>query len=714
MSLMKKETKREKRSGWLILGLFVLVCALASPAMAQIVLDTVACPATYNAALGSCTANDVVTTIDAIEVLEYNCDDPDPEQQTVSLLINTSYYTTANERYDLGIFVAKDGGSVQGRMGTPGLATTCVGVAPQVGDGVMNFYPDADTDLFLNLDSTGHKTGDPDTCGDLSSPMGPVQIQFTLLDIKCVFDESGQNLAIPACRVWEQNRNHESACHDPGDAGTGSKCDCSPFTVTVPKAYLTLIKYVTNDNGGTKVVADFPLFVDATSVVSGVENEFVPGTYMASETPQAGYSASAWGGDCAANGAVTLAPGDHKTCTITNDDNPPALHLRKVVVNDDGGSALKTDWVLHATGPTSIWGMDPVDSGPTFAAGTYALSETDGPAGYTPSSWVCVGGTQVGSSITVGLGQSATCTITNNDNQAYITVVKVVTNDDGGTALPNDFLLTLEGSGVTSGVAVPVNPGTYTADETLLSGYTFEGYSGDCDSNGDTTVALGESKTCTLTNNDIPQNNWCGLTIGYWKNNVGKYLNDAKGRQVCDEFFSGVDPVDVCEAVTPGECASCDDWQCIYDRLAATNGVENNAIAQMTGAYLTGLAEGEMGDFVINTNLYPPMYEPCTDDPIEVTFELPLCEYPECKEILEEWCGGNICNVGDLWDDITESFATDDLETAHELAGCINEFNDACEWTDDPFTTLQCVTVQLGISSQRESVGKKPIFIELS
>ncbi|MGR9054236.1 MAG: DUF7467 domain-containing protein, partial [Gammaproteobacteria bacterium] len=27
---------------------------------------------------------------------------------------------------------------------------------------------------------------------------------------------------------------------------------------------------------------------------------------------------------------------------------------------------------------------------------------------------------------------------------------------------------------------------------------------GDCDANGDTTVALGESKTCTLTNNDIP------------------------------------------------------------------------------------------------------------------------------------------------------------------------------------------------------------------
>ena len=53
-----------------------------------------------------------------------------------------------------------------------------------------------------------------------------------------------------------------------------------------------------------------------------------------------------------------------------------------------------------------------------------------------------------------------------------------------------------------TGLAVAVNPGTYTAGETLLSGYTFDGFSGDCDVNGDVTVALGESKTCTLTNND--------------------------------------------------------------------------------------------------------------------------------------------------------------------------------------------------------------------
>jgi hypothetical protein len=290
-----------------------------------------------------------------------------------------------------------------------------------------------------------------------------------------------------------------------------------------------------------------------------------------------------------------------------------------------------------------------------------------------------------------------------------------VINDDGGSAAADDFLLTLDSVAVLDEVAVPVNPGTHTAAETLLPGYTFVGFSGDCDSNGDTTVALGETKQCTLTNDDEPQNIWCGLTIGYWKNNVGKYLNDANGRQVCDEFFD-VDPYDVCEAVTPGECASCTTWDCIYDRLAATNGVENNAIAQMTGMVLTGMAEGDFGDFVINTNLYPPLFEPCTDDPALVTLELPLCEYPECKEILEAWCGGSFCNVGDLWDDITAAMeeVPADMATAQELAACVNEFNDACEWTTDSFITMQCVDEAIATLSSQTSgnpcAGKRICF----
>ncbi|PKO06777.1 MAG: hypothetical protein CVU41_05440 [Chloroflexi bacterium HGW-Chloroflexi-3] len=82
----------------------------------------------------------------------------------------------------------------------------------------------------------------------------------------------------------------------------------------------------------------------------------------------------------------------------------------------------------------------------------------------------------------------------------YITVIKQIINDNGGTAKPDDFKLTLDGEVVTNGVAVPVNPGTYSVGETLLPGYSFVIYSGDCDINGGVTVALGESKTCTITN----------------------------------------------------------------------------------------------------------------------------------------------------------------------------------------------------------------------
>jgi len=57
-----------------------------------------------------------------------------------------------------------------------------------------------------------------------------------------------------------------------------------------------------------------------------------------------------------------------------------------------------------------------ISSGAGFFAGTYDLSESGGPAGYSASAWVCVGGTQDDSdTITLALGESATCTITNDD-----------------------------------------------------------------------------------------------------------------------------------------------------------------------------------------------------------------------------------------------------------------------------------------------------------
>ena len=73
--------------------------------------------------------------------------------------------------------------------------------------------------------------------------------------------------------------------------------------------------------------------------------------------------------------------------------------------------------------------------------------------GYAASAWSCVGGTQTGASVALALGESATCTIVNDDIAASLTLVKQVVNDNGGTAAATDWTLTA--AGPTAGVTGP-------------------------------------------------------------------------------------------------------------------------------------------------------------------------------------------------------------------------------------------------------------------
>ena len=162
------------------------------------------------------------------------------------------------------------------------------------------------------------------------------------------------------------------------------------------------------------------------------------------------------------------------TCTFVNDDLPAHLTLVKTVTNDNGGTALPTAWTLAAAGPTPITGT--TGSGAvtnvTVNAGTYTLSESGGPTGYPPGAWSCTAGTLTGASLVLPLNTSATCTINNNDQTAHLPLVKTVTNDNGGTAVPSAWTLAAAGptplSGATGSAAVtdvPVSAGTYTLSE---------------------------------------------------------------------------------------------------------------------------------------------------------------------------------------------------------------------------------------------------------
>lgn len=183
-------------------------------------------------------------------------------------------------------------------------------------------------------------------------------------------------------------------------------------TITVPTCaapQLTVTKVVVNDNGGTKVVSNFPIFIDGDSVTSGVANTTTAGLHTVSETSDPGYT-SIISGDCATNGTITLATGDVKTCTITNNDNAAHLIVIKNVVNDNGGSSLPSDFSTTISGVTTATPTAPGVASPGVdntltSVGAYSVDE-GAHVGYDRTlSSGCVG--------TIALGETKTCTITN-------------------------------------------------------------------------------------------------------------------------------------------------------------------------------------------------------------------------------------------------------------------------------------------------------------
>ena len=102
---------------------------------------------------------------------------------------------------------------------------------------------------------------------------------------------------------------------------------------------INVVKTVINDSGGTKTVADFPLFVNGTSVVSGVTNSFpAPApVYVVTETYDSSRYTQSFSGGCDSDGRIGLSPGDFRLCVVTNNDIgapkavvPPLIDVVKI------------------------------------------------------------------------------------------------------------------------------------------------------------------------------------------------------------------------------------------------------------------------------------------------------------------------------------------------------------------------------------------------
>ncbi len=172
------------------------------------------------------------------------------------------------------------------------------------------------------------------------------------------FDANETHLAGYTASTWSGDCDGDGKITlKPGDEKT-----CT-ITNSDVQPTLKLVKTVVNQHGGTAIAADFKAAVtDGSGASTTVAWEAVTGlkagAYTVSETERAGYATQGWGGDCAADGKITLAPGDTKTCTITNSDIQPKLKLVKTVENRYGGTAAASDFkalVTDAGRPTPKW-----------------------------------------------------------------------------------------------------------------------------------------------------------------------------------------------------------------------------------------------------------------------------------------------------------------------------------------------------------------------
>lgn len=345
---------------------------------------------------------------------------------------------------------------------------------------------------------------------------------------------------------WGFNMNTGARwTNDPRGVRDAAGTFCTPAP---QPATLKLVKNVVNNNGGTKVPADFALYMDSTQVTTGEVKTFAfasageTRTVTASETNLPGYTSGSWGGDCAADGKVVLHPGDNKTCTITNDDNPQTLACAngttlsldeakqaiydgkiKITLGIDTGAMKATSSVANLTGcalPVSLstykmydqvlshqvlFDKDPeaspyyytVAAGATqnlsadiascmtqadvwYGAPINPLNDAGNPTVLKATIYGMTGGTSYYNA------QGNFCT--NQPANATLTLVKQVTNDNGGTRTPADFALYMDSTRVNTGEAKTFSfsnandSKTITVSEINLPGYEAGSWTGACSS----------------------------------------------------------------------------------------------------------------------------------------------------------------------------------------------------------------------------------------
>ena len=201
---------------------------------------------------------------------------------------------------------------------------------------------------------------------------------------------------------------------------------------------------------------------------------------------------------------MSIGLGETKTCTFVNDDKPGTLIVKKVVINDNGGSKIATDFKFKVNGGNATSFIQDGDdtlkglNTLTVNAGTYSVIEDGLPiTGYDTTYDTC-------SNVTVSLGETKTCTITNDDQPGTIIIKKIIK----GTATSTGFQFQTTGEGYTDGFKLNggdqnsqnLKAGSYTARELVPSNWVLTGIGGAPEPNSSNCTVQGSGGSTGVGN----------------------------------------------------------------------------------------------------------------------------------------------------------------------------------------------------------------------
>jgi len=486
----------------------------------------------------TCTANDVKIA------LIINASDAVCELGTlVELDLLAQLEAGSDERYDIGTWIALDGGDAKAGTcdhdflnPTTDLfdqvcsisKTPCAADSdcPILGEQCLdtNYNPGGPSPPYTCLDPfeteamgtfcagtdfhDGEEAQDPpDVCADLQQGVDAF-FNIGQVLLPCVDTDGDSRIDIGTCVSWENNPNTvESQCRGVDDAipGTPSKCRCETQNIgnVFVAAKIVVVKQTDpdgdpatfeitvseNTSPSATLLDTFLLGDDESGEVGGLFPTALSGTtYSVAETVPAGWDLTSV--DCVSDQlnpvpdetAISLASGETVTCTFNNRKEGRIIVEKQTLPDGDPATFDFTGDLAGTIGDGGTLEMD-VDPG------QYSTTEAV-PAGWNLTSIVCDDDDSSGdlgtatATFEVAAGETVKCIFTNTKNGKIIVEKQTLPDGDPATFDFTGEIVTTLGDGQTD--MKEVEPGSYSITETVPDGWNLTDIScDDDDSSGD-------------------------------------------------------------------------------------------------------------------------------------------------------------------------------------------------------------------------------------